>query len=50
MENKYEIINLIESYHKSVIKDMQFYVHNDDDTSLLVTGGYDGYVKIINPT
>lgn len=50
MDIKYEIINLIESYHKSVIKDMQFYLHNDDEISLLVTGGYDGFVKIINPT
>lgn len=32
------------------IKDLQFYIHNDNNSPLLLSGGYDGNLKIINPS
>ncbi|CAD8104816.1 unnamed protein product [Paramecium sonneborni] len=45
----FQIVNFLESYHRGIIKDLQFYIHNDNNQSLLLSGGYDGNLKIINP-
>ncbi|CAD8203350.1 unnamed protein product [Paramecium octaurelia] len=44
------IVNFLESYHMGIIKDLQFYIHNDNNSPLLLSGGYDGNLKIINPS
>ncbi|CAD8119536.1 unnamed protein product [Paramecium sonneborni] len=46
----YKIINFLESYHMGIIKDLQYYIHNDNNSPLLLSGGYDGNIKIINPS
>ncbi|TNV74989.1 hypothetical protein FGO68_gene12248 [Halteria grandinella] len=49
LDNSYEIMNFLEQYHNGIVKDLQFYFHNDNDNPLLLSGGYDGNIKIINP-